>query len=507
MTEMSFEELPDDVLVIVMRSLSAHDLASLARVSRTFHRVVSNPGILKSTLLSNVYDQVNTLGWAEFVRANPRPLQSLSSTFTTWDAYAQVRYVARTDKNWTNQHVTSHSLARPWHGKLQSLLAVNERRLVIAAGEILYCYTFSASLNAKQSSISGVHLEASYNLGDGNGPRRDVTGLAFIPGEDSLLCVGFQDGSLEEIELPCVSTVLQALRTLGPEHRWSYDFEAGSFIKAVSASRDSVLSISYSGRATLFSSASEDVEPYYFNLGKKCWTAHLNMHHSTPFAAFGSTSTTPLIIHPIRESTIETSPSHILGSTASEHSRPAAYAIAQPTVGAPWGSPDNIIISGWFDGVVRCYDLRSSTPGASSAEGDPVTRRPILSLHDPWAYEAFYSVAFGGGANAHVAGGCARHSLVAFWDVRSARGPRAGWSAYGLGGDGSSPVYALHLETSRLFGTTQSRAFAFDFGPDVAGDTYDPLPPPSAHRRRTPLATSVPVTKYMHTSGHDTIVI
>jgi hypothetical protein len=54
MTEISFEELPDDVQVIVMRSLSAHDLASLARVSRTLRHVVSNPSILKFTLLSNV---------------------------------------------------------------------------------------------------------------------------------------------------------------------------------------------------------------------------------------------------------------------------------------------------------------------------------------------------------------------------------------------------------------------------------------------------------------------
>jgi hypothetical protein len=431
---------------------------------------------VSATLASRVKielpSQVDLLGWAEYIRSNPRPMTSMAAIFHTWDARRQAHHLTLTDKNWSNKRVALVSLSRPWHGKLQSLLAANTSRLVVAAGESLYSYGFAATEQA------GVRLGATFGLSGSQGPRRDITGITFVPGTEDTLCLGFQDGSLERVRLPSPPVPASRVQVLDANHRERYDLDAGSFIKSLSASRDRLLAVSYSGRATLFAPDAAGPQPTHVELQRKCWAAHLNLRASAPFAAFGSTSATPLTVHAVAEAGLAAEPTAHLGAAGSEHSRPAAYALCQPAcAGGPWGAPDPLLISGWFDGVVRCYDLRSATP-VSGAPGTPVARRPVLSLHDPWAYEAFYAVGAGGGAHAHVAGGSARHALVALWDVRR---PRAGWSAYGPG-DGSSPVYALHVESARAFGATQSRAFALDFAPG---------------------APTAPVTKYMHATGHD----
>jgi hypothetical protein len=83
----------------------------------------------------------------------------------------------------------------------------------------------------------------------------------------------------------------------------------------------------------------------------------------------------------------------------------------------------------------------------------------VLTLANSWSIEPIYSVSSGGGAGSHIAAGSARHSLVSFWDVRS---PAGGFSVHAPLND-PSPVYSLILESSRLFGVTQSRPFVLDF--------------------------------------------
>jgi len=136
------------------------------------------------------------------------------------------------------------------------------------------------------------------------------------------------------------------------------------------------------------------------------------------------------------------------------------YGIASAPPASPWGASDQILVSGWFDGLVRVHDMRSS-------------HAPSLTFADPWSFEPVYAVACGGGGGAHIAAGSARHSVVAFWDVRVAS---RGWSVHAPGND-VSPVYSIILESSRLFGATQSRPFVYDFGPAVRPETYPSLPP------------------------------
>jgi WD40 repeat protein len=161
---------------------------------------------------------------------------------------------------------------------------------------------------------------------------------------------------------------------------------------------------------------------------------------------------------------------------------------------SPLGPPDQILVSGWYDGHVRVHDLRSSTRVSTINTVDgPAPLIPVLESHfDPWCLEPIYSVSCGGGSSAFIAAGVARHSLVAFWDVRY---PKRGWSVHAPGND-PSPVYAIILESSRLFGATQSRPFVYDFGPGVTHDTYPWVQYPSDAD-----SFNYYVTRYSHLSG------
>jgi len=120
-------------------------------------------------------------------------------------------------------------------------------------------------------------------------------------------------------------------------------------------------------------------------------------------------------------------------------------------------------------------------------------------LCDPWSFEPIYTVSCGGGSSSHIAAGSARHSVVSFWDVRS---PKLGWSVHAPGND-PSPVYKIILESSRLFGATESRSFVYDFGPGVTEDTYPRLQEGirGLRPKKGSNGVSFYVTKYYHSSG------
>jgi len=254
-----------------------------------------------------------------------------------------------------------------------------------------------------------------------------------------------------------------------------FNFNDGAIVKSLSSDRGSLLSLSSQGTAALIDTSYAS-PTQIINLQRRSWSSHLSMKSSTPFAAFGTSSTTPLVVHSITSSTLSPNPSAILYANAkhaSENRSSAVYGISGIPLSGPWGGSDQVLVSGWYDGLVRVHDLRSSSriPGMNSSAG-PAPLLPVLSLYDSWSFEPIYAVSCGGGSSNHIAAGSARHSVVAFWDVRS---PSQGWSVHAPGND-SSPVYSIHLESSRLFGATQSRPFVYDFGPGVTHDTYPHMP-------------------------------
>ncbi|KAI0304489.1 hypothetical protein B0F90DRAFT_1586564, partial [Multifurca ochricompacta] len=438
--------LPSDVIILIITHLSLTDLISLTQVSRKLHRLVHD------------------FGWKNVLHTLHRPSKSLTKSISLWSSLAQVKYHTLSDRSWEKQRFVARPLSRPWRGKLQPLLSINESRLFVAAGHTLYSYVFTPS--AHDGTTPGISFEASYQFSLQDEPRNDITSLACVPdgGSDRTLFIGFELGELQRVHLPhCKPGQLDV--PVESSFRTSFYYHNGELVEALAVSGDTLLSMSTNGKAGLlgFSSPIPSI-PHMIDLDTRAWSALLSTSASTPFAAFGTSSDTPLAVHYITPTSISPTPSFTLHASHhqcdADSERPSAvYGIASASPASPWGASDQILVSGWFDGLVRVHDMR-------------VSHAPTLTFADPWSFEPIYAVACGGGGGAHIAAGSARHSVVAFWDVRAAS---RGWSVHAPGND-VSPVYSIILESSRLFGATQSRPFVYDFGPAVRPETYPSLP-------------------------------
>jgi hypothetical protein len=448
---------------------------------------------------------VHDFGGRNILRTLHRPSKSLAKSLSRWTPLAQVKYYTLSDRSWKKQRFVARPLSRPWKGKLQPLLAINESRLFVAAGQTLYSYIFT--LSEYEGASPGISFEASYQLNFQDLPRNDITSLVSVPdgGSDRTLFVGFQNGELQRVRVPQCNPGQLGI-PIDVSSRIPYHFHSGDLIEALTVSGDNLLFVSSNGKAGLLDLSgpiSTDLPSAMIDLDTRAWSALLSASASTPFAAFGTSSDTPLTIHSITPTSISQTPTAVLRASSehqdddsSEFERPSAvYGIASAPPTSPWGSSDQILVSGWLDGLVRVHDMRTS----------PHT--PTLTFADPWSFEPIYAVACGGGGAAHIAAGSARHSVVAFWDVRAAT---RGWSVHAPGND-VSPVYSIILESSRLFGATQSRPFVYDFGPAVGPETYPSLP---CTRGADELSLSYKngwdrdsvgfyVTKYDHPSAQD----
>ncbi|KAF7365076.1 F-box domain-containing protein [Mycena venus] len=475
MTSSSLLRLPTDILILILHQLLlVEDLSALSKTSRFF------------------YALVNEFGWAGYQRNNPRPSMCLAKSRAAWTAKDSVKYDVLADKFWSQFEFIARPLAPPWTGKEQPILAINPSRLVVAAGTSIYSYTFGIS---SKDEAPPIVLEGSCSLTAHRDRRSYITALTFIPdgGLDQTLCVGFQDGTFERILLAGRSKRQANAATLRvhrsavqPLHLPNKDL-----LESLSSSRNMLLSLSASGRATL---ADIDTPPSpssssSVDLGTRSWVSHLVMQSTSPYAAFGTSSATPLTIHSITNDRLTPLPSAILGQAESVRMGSAVYGICQGPPSSLWGSSPEVVVSGWYNGTVSIHDLRSSSRGCASDSSSPAPLRPVLTLVNSWSVEPIYSVSSGGGGGSYIAAGWARHSLVSLWDVRS---PAGGFSVHAPGND-PSPVYSLILESSRLFGVTQTRPFVLDFvrapsttptlinsysdsqGPGITANTYPDL--------------------------------
>ncbi|KAH9941073.1 hypothetical protein B0H21DRAFT_555617 [Amylocystis lapponica] len=481
---MHIQLLPSDVLIIVMQHLSSEDLAALARACRFFHALV--------------YE----FGWKGHLRLNDRQSYSLHKSFLSWNSHVQVRYHALTDQHWSKAEFVARPLSHKWTGTLQPLLAINSSRLFVAAGNTIYSYVFSEY--TKPGYAPGVQFESSYSTTSHLQASQDITSLTSVEdgGKDRTLFVGYADGTLECVRLPGCEAGSEG-SVFDRAHRERWHFFGSDLVESLASAGRHLVSLSSSGTAVFLDLSSPSSTPQYISLEARSWCTHLSTRASTPYVAFGTSSMTPLAVHPIDTSTLHLHPSAILTSSEPQSAneptwRPSAvYGIAGAPPGSPWGGSDQILISGWYDGLVRVHDLRSSSrTHAYPHAGGPAPLRPVLSMYDPWTFEPIYAVACGGGSTSHIAAGTARHSVVALWDVRA---PDSGWSVHAPGND-SSPVYSLVVDSSRVFGATQSRPFVLDFGPDVGVDTYPPLLRTQGEglKRRDKSGHGFYVTKYNH---------
>lgn len=490
---MNIQSLPSDVLIILMNYFSTRDLAALSGTCRF------------------LYTLVEEYGWKGYLRVNSRPSYSLHHSFSHWKEHSQVRYNTIADHHWSYAEFVARPLSQKWTGKLQPVLAINSSRLLVAAGNTIYSYVFTI---AKPGRSPGIKLECLYTTSNQLQARRDITSLTSVAdgGLDRTVYVGYADGAVEHITLPVCKIGMEGT-SIDSSYRNRQHIYGSDPVESLSSAGDYVLSLSSAGTAVFFNrvALAKSEAPQTLELQTRSWSSHLSTHASTPYAVFGTSSTTPLVVHNIHTSHIASTPSAILAPSQSDDKpeRPSAvYGISGTPSSAPWGASDQIVVSGWYDGVVRVHDMRSSVRASSKTDAldGPAPLRPVLSIYDPWTFEPIYSVACGGGNSSHVAAGTARHSVVALWDVRS---PTQGWSVHAPGND-SSPVYSVILESSRVFGATQSRPFVLDFGTDVRDDTYPSLP--RNHRedglkRRDKTGVGFYVTKYSHARTREAEVL
>ena len=369
----------------------------------------------------------------------------------------------------------------------------------MASGTNLDVYRFKEA--SCYSDAPTIRFEGAYSVGE---PRahHDITAIAFFPDndEDRTLLVGHADGSLKLVTLPGANDRSDSEsfpKTLLVEE---------DPIESVSISSNLSFSLSGSGKGTLREVASGTASA--IDIHERSWSSFISTAR-TSYVAIGTSSALPLAIYPIHDSILDSRPSVALTGIISSEvtgrlAASAVYGITGPPPSFP-GRPGDIVVSGWFDGRVRIYDLRMPSFSSSTTKS-PMTPllTPIMTLSDPWNTESVYAVSSGGGSGHSVAAGTSRHSVVALWDLRA---PREGWSVHAPGND-QSPVYSVVLESSRLFGATQSRPFILDFGPDVGVETYPDLPrlqkAPPRNRRRiddslwTEDGLRYAVTKYLH---------
>jgi hypothetical protein len=369
-----------------------------------------------------------------------------------------VRYNELVDRAWPAQQFTARPLSRPWDRRIQPILSATRKHLIVSRGADICTFAFGSS---NKGECPDIKTEQICRFDADKRWLSDITGMIAVDQEDDeIVYIGLFDGSLHKISFADVedsgseSLQRQMLSTL-PD---------GDFVTSVSACKGSLMTLSSDGRITLtamddFNSPLDNIE-----INTRSWSSYLCKSASTPYAAFGTSSSRPLRIHLFsQDKLLPIASVHPFTASGMSEYHSAVYSICEAPPACPWGASPQIFVSGWFDGWVRCYDLRSPTTIPLAPNGSTLSNtallRPVLSLRDPMQLEPIYSVASGGGSDSYIAAGSARHSAVSFWDVRS---PGAGWSVHAPGND-SSPVYSICMESSRLYGATQSRPFVYDF--------------------------------------------
>lgn len=474
-----------DVLMLIIELLDVQDLLRLAATCRLFNILVcfQSALLLVSSLICS--SQVRDFGCSIFLKNNQRHSLTLHPPRSRWSPLAQVRYNTLADRAWSRANFIARPLSRPWHGNLRPAIALSVSALLVAAGSVLYSYAVQDTSDASPSRIV---FERSFAFTLGRGAAQpDITSIAFLPGQDRTVFLGFEDGSIEQFCLPpCHESHINISRP----SQDAIQHHGANVVESISCTSHTLLSLSQWGSVSLTNLVSDSPSSTSISLGARSWASHLCMSSPLSYAVFGTTSPAPLSLHYITPDGFSPTPSIALQSPKNRPSPVYDITCAPPS--SPLGPSEQIIVSGWYDGSVRIYDLRVAhhsqrltNPSSASTSTSLPTLLPILTLKDPWLPEPIYAVSCGGGSASFVTAGMARHSIVAFWDVRQ---PSQGWSVHAPGND-SSPVYSIVLESSRLFGATQSRPFVYDFGPGVTKDTYPAIAPtplnPVARRRNT----------------------
>jgi len=338
-------------------------------------------------------------------------------------------------------------------------------QLLVTAGSVILVHDLHPPRNRfGGKSVSGLtecHTAARPTALD------DITGIVRLP--DDQVIISTVRGKLQRLRLPPVERYRPAPRLeCAVASTAHYVHPANNAIETLSSSGNIVLSAAHDGYVSLFNAKSPWMLPSTTHIGARAWSSLLNLNTSSPYAAIGSSGKEPLRLYSVTPSGIFSDGSKPFTTLTGPAKRSAVYSIATPPqdMSTPYSnSPSNLLLSAWFDGYARLYDLRC----------DNERKGAVMQMTDPWSDSSLYSCTFAG--LGFVAAGAARHGLVHVWDPRMLVSPgtanllpnktkrSGGWSAFAPGRP-ESPVYDLQGEGSRIWAATSTSTFVMAF--DVA---------------------------------------
>lgn len=456
--------LPVDIFIAILKHLDVNELAVLSRTCRALH------------------DSVASIGWLTYTLSRPRPSISLSRHLGSLSLTQQARYIHLTDRGWSSQTSVARPLSLHQYAIRDAIpyLVATPSMLVIAVANALHVYDFL--LGGLQVRFRG---EVQLHRG---GAQDDITGLGVLnqpgPGGGEALIASCANGKVLRVRISPAGEPLRATVTGHYTH-------PARHITSLSTSRWEskaalALTTALGGLVSLYNTRSPWVEPTRADDSAliavpgtkrpRIWCSLIAQSDSVAI-----TGSTKLSLHPILSTGLGAHATVLPGPARQS----ACYALAHPP-----GDQPNLVLSGWHDGKVRMYDLR--------------TEAVEMVLRDPWSDSGVYCVGAGGGSAAHVVAGYSKHGMLAIFDIRS---PSTAYTTYApassLGPprphNGFTQLSSLHVEGSRIFGTTPHRPFVFDFGPDTTQDTYPYVK--EVARRLTPDGRGFETQSYDHLMG------
>ncbi|EUC63386.1 F-box protein [Rhizoctonia solani AG-3 Rhs1AP] len=456
--------LPIDIFIVIVKNLDARELAALSGVCRLLH------GLVAST------------GWETYILSRPRPSISLSQHLDAITPLRKARYIHLVDRAWASRTSVVRPLALNYYAVRDAspYLVATRTMLIIGVANALQVCSFS-------DGGTDVRWRGSVPLHRG-GAHDDITGLGALSqaGRGECVVVSLANGKVLRVRLSPNDEPLHATVTAHYSHPPTHITSLSTSTRESKAGL--ALTTALGGLVSLYNTRSPWIEPTRLEAlksapapGKKhsrIWCSLVAQSDSLAI-----TGSTQLSLYPILPTGLGAHGTTLSGPAKSS----ACYALAHPP-----GSSRDLILSGWHDGSVRMYDLRT---GAVE-----------LTMQDPWSDSAVYSVGAGGGSGAHVVAGYSNHGMIAIFDIRS---PTNGYTVYAPFSSLSPPrprngltqVSSLHVEGARIFATTPHLPFVLDFGPDVTQNTYPFVKEKSD--RMTPDGRSFYYTMgYNHPSGY-----
>jgi len=396
----------------------------------------------------------------------------MTSVLSSASEKQRARHDFTSNRNWTSLRFSAQALCTPWPSLFQPVLAQNMsgNRMAVLAGNALLSFNFSRprqlSNPAGALQTTNIRLDTRLALPQATARdgQHDLVGAAFVPDYSAdgsrTLIVAMYDGSVERLHLPKVDSQTPMDHSSRVVRTASYERAPGmKNVHGLASAGHTTVVLGRAGHVAMYRANAPWQSPDTVTLPgiRKGRSYAAYIARDASFVAFGRAHVdNALSVHRIRpEGGIDVVQFDSLPGSGVRKSD-AVYAFA-PMEPGPTGNP-NLLLSGWFDGSARAYDLR-----------EPPECGAYLTLRDPWSNEGLFSVA---AAGHRVAAGTRRHGMIALFDVRS---PKDGWSVYAPGRSESSPVYGLALEESRVFGLTRTRAFAIDVAEGFSAETFPML--------------------------------